>query len=81
LHLIQLGVGQREAVNRAFPHHRQQLFVSDDDPVIALGRDREDAGAEGVAAGIFQQGRVDPHPHDVFIGLQRLFARDDPSLL
>src|SRR5207248_651669 len=46
-----------------------QLLVGDQDAVEALARDGEDPAAEGVAAGVLQQGRVDLAADDVLVGL------------
>ena len=60
---------------------RQQLLVGDEDAVVALGRDGEDPAAEGVAAGVLQQRRVDPAADDLLVGFQRLLLGDDAGLL
>ena len=81
LQLRQLAVGQRILVEHALPGRRQQFFIGEDNPVKALRRDGKDAAAEGVAAGVLQQCRIDPGPDRVLVGLQCLLPRDDAGLL
>ena len=81
LQVVELAVGQREAVEQLVLDDRQQFLVGEDDAVVALGADREDAAAEGVAAGVFEQGRVDAAADDVLVGFEGLVLADDAGFL
>jgi hypothetical protein len=49
------------------PLQGQDLGIFQLDAALAAGRDREDAGLDGVPAHVFQQGRVAPAPDDLLV--------------
>src|SRR5262249_55142324 len=72
---------QREAVDGFTGHDRQQFLVGQKDAVVAPGRDWENAATEGVAAGVFEQRRINAAADDLLVRLQGLLLGDDVRLL
>ncbi len=78
---MELAIGQGEAVEHLLLGEGQQFLIGENDAVIALGGDGEDTATERIAAGVFQQGRIDAAAHHFLVGFQRFLLGDDACLL
>src|SRR5436305_6664097 len=81
LQLLQLAVGQREAIDGTSLADRQQFLVGDEDTIVPLAWNGENATTEEVAAGMFEQGRIDLSADGILVGFEGLLLADDARFL